>query len=407
MLQKLLSSTTQKGINLKALYNCVRNEPELTKAEIAQSTGLKLSTCARLLEELIEQGLLYESGEAESSGGRKPKKYSIQPDVNYLVGIDISRTFSKVVLMGLDLKIIAEERFDMNDSSTPDVMIEQFTQVIHSMLDRNNIPDASLLGIGVSAIGPLDTKQGVIKNPLHFPAPKWEDVPIKEMLKKHFDTNIELDYGENTALDAERRLGAARDDKNVIYINKGAGIRLAIMLNREILRSTGGDKVGAFGQGHMVVDIHGKKCVCGNYGCMNTYSTIPALLTEAKSRLKRGHSSILSETVDDFSTLTFLQLVSALKQGDDFSEQVVKDVAYYSAAGLANMVIIFHPSIIILSGPMYREMKLYYQTVVEMTEARYKKLFPQLNVAFSQGELGENAAAIGAGSLVLDSLLSF
>ncbi|MGY4691482.1 ROK family transcriptional regulator [Salibacterium sp. K-3] len=404
MLKNILSTTTQKGLNLRVLYHCIRNESELTRAEIAERTGLKLSTCARLIEELIEMWLIYESGEAESSGGRKPKKYSIEPSVNYLIGIDISRTFSKVLLMQLDLQILEEEKFNMDETSSPEIMIGKFIACIHTLLEKRELSINSILGIGIGAIGPLDIEKGLIKKPLHFPAPGWENVQITKILKKEFNTEVVLDYGENTALDAERRHGAAKENKSVVYINKGVGIRLGLMLNKEILRSSGGDKVGAFGQGHMVVDIHGKKCACGNYGCMNAYSTIPALVEDVQDRLKEGRPSLLKP--DNASDVTFPEVLEAVEKGDNLCEEAVKHAAYYSAAGLANIIIIFHPDKIILSGPMYRYLDLYYRTVIENAEKRYKKLFPQLEVAFSQGELGENAAGIGAGSLVLDYLLS-
>ncbi|UOQ94757.1 ROK family protein [Halobacillus shinanisalinarum] len=405
MLQEILNSTTQKGSNLKALYNYVRKEGPVTKAEIAKQTGLKLSTCARLLDELLENNLLFESGEAESRGGRKPKKYAIHTEVNCIIGIDISRFYSKVLLLTLDSRILEEETFKMDHTSTPDKMIKDFINTIHLMLERQNFHSA-LLGIGISSIGPLDTKEGMIKTPLHFPAPGWEDVPMVERLKEQFNVEVILDYGENTALIAETRHGAAKHLKNVVHINKGVGIRLGLMVDGHILRSQGGDKVGAFGQGHMVVDIDGRKCDCGSYGCLNAYSTIPALIEEVQRRLKKGHPSILRQKVEDFSDLTFAHIASALEEGDELCEYVIKDTAYYSGAGLSNLINIFHPDKIILNGPMYRQIDLFYKTAIEEAETRYKRLFPDLAVSFSQGELGGDAAAIGAGTLIVDTLLS-
>lgn len=406
MLKDLLNLTTQKGINLKEVYKTVKEERDTTKVEIAEKTNLKFSTCARLIEELLGSGLLYESGEANSSGGRKAKKYSITPNTNYVVGIDISRTYSKVLLMTLDLNPIEEIKFEMNEKSTPEVMIDAYTNTIHEMLEKQSVRAASLLGIGISAIGPLDTRNGIIKKPSYFPAPGWEDVPIAKRMEEHFDTEVVLDYGENTALNAEHVQGAAKSDKNVFRINKGVGIRLGIMLNGEILRPRAGDKGGAFGQGHMVVDIHGRKCTCGNYGCMNAYSTIPALVSEVQNQLKRGADSLLQEKVNDLSEIKFSHIVSALESGDQLCEQVIKDTAYYSGAGLANLITIFHPSKIILSGPMYRKLPLFYETSIDTAMKRYQRLFPDLEVTFTHGELGENAAAIGAGWFVFDSLLS-
>lgn len=406
MLKQLISQTTQKATNLKEVYKVARNESGLTKVEIAERTKLKFSTCVRLIEELLESKLLYESGEAHSNGGRKAKRYAITPNANYLIGIDISRTSSKVLLLTLDLSPLEEKIFEMDGSSTPNVMIQAYVNAIHEMLERQDLKESSLLGIGISSIGPLDTKNGVIKKSQNFPALGWENVQLKKIMKKHFATEVVLDFGENAALSAEYRLGAAKSDKNIFHINNGIDIRLGIMLNGEILRPRGEDKGGAFGQGHMVVDIHGRKCSCGNYGCMNAYSTIPALVREVQNQLKRGGDSILYEKVDDLSDITFSLILEALELGDVLCEQVVKDTAYYSGTGLANLITIFHPSKIILSGQLYRKLSLFYETSTNTAMKRFKKFFPDLEVTFTHGELGENAAAIGAGGFVLDSLLS-
>lgn len=406
MLRELLRTTTQKGEILKRIFKTVKNESDLTKAEVADRTGLKFSTCARLIDELIENNLLRENGEARSNGGRKAKKYVITSNANYLIGVDISRRFSRVLLLTLDSKPLEEKHFVMDESSTPAIVLQKLTANINEILEKKDLTIESVIGIGVSAIGPLDTKNGVIKKPLHFSAPGWENIPIVEKLKEHFSTKIVLDYGENTALSAEQRHGTARGAENAFYINKGIGIRLSLMLDKNVLRSRGEGKGGAFGQGHMTVDIHGRKCTCGNYGCMNAYSTIPALVHEVIKHLKRGAPSILRDEVDDISAVTFQDIVSATKRNDTLCEQIVRDTAYYSGAGLANLIIIFHPSKAILNGPMYRDLPLFYQESIKAAENRYKNLFPDLDVTFCHGELGEKAAAIGAGDYALDSLLS-
>lgn len=401
MLKRILSLSTQKGDNLKSVYYIVANESGLTRTEIAERAGLRLSTCFRLTDELLESGLIYESGEAESRGGRKAIKLAISPKVNYLVGIDISRTYTKVLLLELNLTIAEEKSFVMNETSTPDVIIQKIIFTIYSMLKKQKLDVNSLLGIGVSAIGPLDTVKGMIINPQQFPASGWTDVPIVKLLKEEFASQVILDYGENTALKAENRLGIARSDRTVIHINKGIGIRLGLMINGEIIRSE--SKAGAFGQGHMVVDIHGKKCTCGNYGCMCAYSTIPALIKEVQFQLKRGANSLLQNRVEECSALTFSDIVRGLEEGDQLCKEVVRNAAYFSAAGLANLITIFQPSRVILSGPIYRKLDLFYKVSVEKAKERYSKLFPHLDVTFSQGALGEDATAIGSGSVVFES----
>jgi len=401
MLKQLLDSTTQKGINLKKIYFAIANESGLTRADIVEKTNLKLSTCARLIEELIEDSLIEECGEAKSSGGRKAKKYAITPTENYIVGIDISRRHMKILLLQLDLKIIQEKRFEINASSTPDVVIQLIEQTINDMAENQGLHPSELLGIGVSTIGPLDLKNGVIINPRHFPAEGWQNVPLVRILENTFQVPVVIGYGQNTALYAEYRVGAVQESSNAVYINKGIGIRLGLMMNEEIIRA--GDRAGKFGQGHMVVDVHGRECECGNFGCMNAYSTIPAIVEEVKRNLKVGKSSLLQEA-NDIETVTFQHIVEAYNLGDELCKNVLEETAFYSAAGLANLISLFQPEHVILSGPVYEYFDSFYTKSIEQATLRCEKILPDLHVVFSKGKLGENAAAIGAGSLLFNSL---
>lgn len=402
LLKKILESSTQKGINLKKIFYYIVNESGLTRTEIAEKTGLKLSTCGRLIDELMELNLIYECGEAESSGGRRAKKYDVKANNNFLIGVDISRTKVNVLLLEINLEIVAEEKFEMNHLFTPDVTLMKITECINRLLHMNGIELDAVLGIGISSIGPLDIDAGVIINPQQFPAPGWKNVEVVKQLKEHFNLPIILCYGEHSALVAEHRLGAVKGCVNALHINKGIGTRLGLLLNGVVVRLSNAQ--GALGQGHMVVEIAGRKCSCGNYGCLNAYTTIPAILGEVKKKLKKGDDSLLKYKVKDISNVKFTDVVYAVNNDDPLTKQVIKEAALYSATGLSNLINLFQPEKIVLSGPVYRELPLYYEIAIEKSKERYKRLYPDLHVVFSQGELGENAVAIGAGGLLFDTL---
>lgn len=404
MLKKIIAGSTQKELNLKNIYYVIAREPGLTRTEIAERTDLKLSTCGRLMEELLANHLIYESGEAASSGGRRAKRYAVRSEQYYMIGIDISRTNVKVLLLNVDLSIVQEEKIKMSRSSTPKATLEKITTYIKKMIQRENIVTDNLLGIGVSAIGPLDIEKGMIKNPMHFPAPGWEDVPVVSTLEQSFSIPVVLTYGEHSALFAEHRIGAVRGCANALHINKGIGTRIGFLMNGKVIEPS--NEQSAFGQGHMIVELGGKRCVCGSYGCLQAYTTIPAILNEMKHRLKKGEDSLLQTELKEIDELEFTHVIDALKRDDCLTKRVIQEAALYAATGICNLINLFQPEKIILNGPIYRELPLYYETVMIKTEERYRKLFPHLHITFSQGDLGENAIAIGAGGLLFEKLFA-
>ncbi len=114
MIKHFTKTLSQKQKSLRTLYSTIYKMGSITKADLSKQTGLKLTTCTRLIDELLQMGLIKESGHAISSGGRKPVLYNIQANAYYTIGIDISRTYSKVLLMDLESNVLEEARFDID-----------------------------------------------------------------------------------------------------------------------------------------------------------------------------------------------------------------------------------------------------------------------------------------------------
>jgi predicted NBD/HSP70 family sugar kinase len=375
----------------------------ITKADLSKQTGLKLTPCTRLIDELLQMGLIKESGHAISSGGRKPVLYNIQANAYYTIGIDISRTYSKVLLMDLESNVLEEARFDIDKTTTATYVIDFLIEHIKRIQNKHKITNDEVLGIGVGSVGPLDRKKGQILNPVFMPSTGWEEVPIKEMLEDHLGMDVFIDYGVNTALLAEYQHPTFQMHRNIIYVIKGMGSRTGIIVDGHLAH--GSDKLGRLGQGHMIVDIHGKKCVCGSYGCVQAYSSIPAILKEVSNRLKEGEQSVVMDHVESIEKMQYPDIVRAVQENDRLCCDVIKKAAYYTGIGLSNLTNIFHPDLIILAGPVYRELDLFYETVKETTQKRIKVIYPNHETLFSRGMLGENATAIGAGDLVIHHYL--
>ena len=178
MIKQFIETTSQKEKSLKWLYSLIKEHGPVSKIDLIKYTGLKQSTCSRLIEELILNQLVIESGFGESNGGRKPLMYQIKPDVYYIIGVDISRTYTKVLLMDLRLTVLDQARLTMDSKTIPEVTIEFIEVQINNMLKKHHLSVSDILGIGIGTIGPLDREQGVILNPLNFPSPGWENVPI-------------------------------------------------------------------------------------------------------------------------------------------------------------------------------------------------------------------------------------
>src|SRR5690625_4279474 len=396
MIKQFKETKTAKIKNMQYLYRIIRKHGQITKKELIESTGWTQTTCTRSINHLLEEQLIIESGFAESNGGRKPVVYEINATAFYSIGIDISRTFTKVLLLDMNLDVKGEARFPMDKDSTPEITI---TFIQHA-IKKGNVKRRQLLGIRIGSVEPLDREKGIIAEPINFTAPHWKDVPIVARLETLFPTKILLDKGVNTAVLAEHGIGLNNTVENLNYVIAGMGIRLGVMTNNELFQGFA-DRYEKYGNGHMIVNTNGRKCVCGGYGCVHTYSTIPALKAEVVAQLKSGHSSILMEKVNIPEEINFEAICWALKYQDPMCSEIIKNFGYYTGIAISNMISLFHPDLLILGGPMYNRLDLFYETVMQTSTARINQLYPGYQVNFSRGYLGEKATAIGAASMIM------
>jgi len=210
MLKQFVGLMSPKMKSLKRLYGLICNKGPIDKNSLMELTGYKSATCSRLIEELLHAELIYESGLGKSSGGRKPSMYTINPNISYLIGVDISRSYTRVLLLDLNLTIVDSAKLEMTWQCTADYTLQFVIEKIEQMLSKHDIQHEQLLGIGVGTVGPLDREKGIIIEPKLYISDGWKNVNIVEILSQRFNTLVLLDNGANLAALGEYQGSATR-----------------------------------------------------------------------------------------------------------------------------------------------------------------------------------------------------
>jgi predicted NBD/HSP70 family sugar kinase len=376
------------------VYEIIRERGPITRAEIKDITGMKLTTLSRILDELSDKDLIMQIGFDASGGGRRPVLFAIVPSFAYAVGIDISRTYTKAVLFDIAFKPVDSYTMDMNEDCTPQNVVERLV----SWLNKTTVDKRKILGIGIGTVGPITT-DGIIKHPRDFPAYGWDMVPIKQMMETYTGLPVMVANGADCAVMGEYSCGEAVKRSGVIaYIIIGIGIRCGIMVNGAVVTGLN-EEEDAFG--HMIVDIDGKLCGCGNYGCLETYCSIPAILMSYASHIKKYRPN------DDLplSHLVFRDFCAALEKGDEIAIRVADDAAAYLSAGLANFARLLNPQLIMLGGPLINDCHRIYDIAVEMA---YKRLCGKDGAKphiFVKGLLSNEAVCTGAAAMIINTTI--
>lgn len=397
MLRQFVGVHSPKLKSLKLLYSLIRKQGPIKVSSLTELTGYKHTTCVRLLDELVQAGLINDSGLGVSSGGRRPVMYVINPTSHYIIGVEITNLYTTVLLLDLHLNIIETKKLKMDHESTGEFTLNFVISCVDQLLVQNKIEKEKLLGIGVGLLDPIDSEKGTIKNACSFIAGGWEELNIVEYLEDAMKCLVFINNGTNLAALAEFRLKYSKETENIIFVSSDMSIRCGVVQQGRLL-SHKNEMDDAFG--HMIIDVHGQRCTCGSYGCLQAYSSLPAIREEVIKRIKRGEPSYLQESVEDIEELSFHQILEAMEQEDRLSLEVLKDAAYYFGIGLTNLIFLLRPDIVICGGTLVPK-PLFFDVASEVARSRMQQ-YPNSPIQIVKSSTAYNIVAQGAGCMVFD-----
>lgn len=200
-------------------------------------------------------------------------------------------------------------------------------------------------GVGIGSPGPLDRKSGIVIN---TPNLGWRNFPLRDLISNATGLPAVLDNDANCATYGEWWLGAARNVDTLVGLTLGTGIGGGIVLNGEIFHGVS-DAAGEIG--HMTIEANGRKCKCGNYGCLEAYASGPAIAARAVEGVEAGADSLLPDLVNNrLEDITAATVYEAVVLGDPYANDVMRETAKFLGAGVANMINILNPAMIVIAG---------------------------------------------------------
>lgn len=276
------------------------------------------------------------------SRGKKGEKF--------IIGVDLGGTNIVAGAMPVDgSREIAVHSEATHAERGAEAVMDRITamieQVVAEVLEGEGVTRRDILGVGVGAPGPLDRERGVV---VVAPNLGWYDYPLRDAIADRVRLPTTLDNDANCATIGEWWCGAARGGRNVVGMTIGTGIGGGLILDGELYHGSS-DVAGEIG--HTTIDITGRFCKCGNYGCLEAYASGPAIALRAREALGRDEISMLPKLVDNhLDRITAATVYQAANQGDTLAREIVRDTATFLGAGIANLLNIFNPDVVVLAG---------------------------------------------------------
>lgn len=272
---------------------------------------------------------------------------------NWIVGVDIGGTTIQVGVVPLEGGApLAFRSLPTESQRGPKFVVDRVVKMIEEsmseVMEERNLSRKAFLGVGIGSPGPLDRKTGTV---ITTPNLGWRNFPLRDLIENAVRLPASLENDANAAIYGEWWLGAGRNVDTLAGVTLGTGIGGGLVLRGEIYH---GASDAAAEIGHMTISSTGRRCKCGNYGCLEAYASGPAIALRALEGLEAGADSILTELVDDIADITAETVFEAVVEGDRYATEVVADTAKFLGAGVANIINILNPDMVVISGGVTR-----------------------------------------------------
>ncbi len=320
----------------------------------------------------------------------------------WVVGVDIGGTN---VVVGLVPRDGGPPRSLRKRSTAslggPDEVVEHLARIIDEViaegLDATGGTHADVLGVGIGSPGPLNLERGVVLDAFNL---GWKDFPLRDRLSEAVGLPAVLDNDANCATWGEFWQGAGKGARSLVGVTLGTGIGGGVVLDGRLVH---GASASAGEIGHMTIDFTGRRCKCGNYGCLEAYASGPNIAARAREGIEAGAESMLLGLVDgDLDRITAVTVYEAILQGDGYAAEVMLETAKLLGAGIANILNILNPEVVVVVGGVTRAGDFLFAPLRSEVRRRAFKSAEQA-CRIVPGALPETAGVIGSAGLFLRS----
>ena len=338
-----------RQINLSVIMHHLREKAPVSRAELAEMTGLNKTTVSSLVRELIDRQFVREVGYEEpgsrQGAGRLAVLLTPDPAAGFIVSAELGVDFILVTTANFAPEIIWRSKEAIFPDMSQQVILDRVLALLHQAIGEGCKTCNTLLGVAVGVPGLVDQASGSL---IFAPNLRWKNVPLRAQLSEYVQAPVIVDNEASMAALGEHYFGAAQGFDEMLYISAGVGLGGGIVHNGRIYSGASG-----FGAefGHITMDPEGDLCNCGNRGCWETQVSQRALFRYLRRGVGQGRSSRLVEmTRDNLGRLTVSMVVEAAKAGDTLALEALEVLGRHLGIGIASLVNALNPQLVVFGG---------------------------------------------------------
>lgn len=327
-------------------------------------------------------------------------KYSTQSEAMtmYYIGIDLGGTNIAVGIVDENYKMILKGSTPTPKNGGADAIVADIANLCKKLVADSGLTFEDIASAGIGIPGSIDLRNGTIVNTNNLP---FKDYPMCEALMSAMPVKkVYLENDANAAALGEVVAGAARGAKHAVMITLGTGVGGGVVIDGKLYS---GFNFAGVEIGHMVIEEGGKPCNCGRLGCFESYASATGLINMTTEKIDEckasGRATLMTEFAEKAGKVSGRTAFDAMRAGDEAAREVVDTFISYLGCGLANVVNIFQPEILIIGGGICNERE-YLTNPLDEYLRRYTYPVPEdIRTKLKIAELGNDAGIIGAAAL--------
>ena len=329
----------KKRIITYYIYNGSSTIPDLSK-----ELDLSIPTVTKLIGEMFDEGYINDYGKLETSGGRHPHLYGLNPQSGYFIGVDIKKFSINIGLINfkgdmVDLKMDIPYNFENSLEG-----MNELCSLILNFIKKLSIDTEKILNINVNVSGRVNPESGYSFSQFNF-----EERPLADVLSERLGYTVTIDNDTRAMTYGEYMQGCVKGEKDIIFVNVSWGLGIGIIIDGKIYKGKSGFS-GEFG--HISTFDNEIICHCGKKGCLETEASGSALHRTLLERIKKGENSILSERINMENPLTLDEIIAAVNKEDVLCIEIVEEIGQKLGKQIAGLINIFNPELVIIGGTL-------------------------------------------------------
>lgn len=379
----------KKKQNIAAILTTLYFSGPLTIASLAKTLHTSVPSVTSIINELISEEWLQETGAIKTKTGRRPSQFDINPNKKTFTIIDINVYSITLYLINLKNEILAKQKIDIS------IIDEDFLSKALQYFNDFESQNGKSWAVGASIPGLIGGTNGINYT---YPNLNKEGVSFAKWMANEVNKNVFVLHDTKASMIGEHHFGLAKAKKDVLLINLDWGIGLGVLTNGEILKGADGF---AGELGHIQINPNGELCHCGKIGCLETIASAISLLKRVQKGIDEGKASILSKIKGKIS---LEDIIESANKGDEFSIDILFDIGRELGKGLSIAVHLFNPKIIIIDGILSNAGDLIVSTLQQSLNKYCLSEFKK-NLEIMISPLGENAKIFGTKSYIFEQML--